>query len=140
MTDPFEEVEPLTPLDEWAVRSTTLQRSMMWDFIGPFKMRDSPEQFGQTPASSDVLEQEYKEMAARYSLLSPFGSQLSLMCYIAAESISQVLLTSDDKYESMSEEEQLQFRMQNVNIGAAITNSVLSHMLQDGLLQQGVST
>lgn len=137
MHDPFEPVEPLAPLDEWAVFTTTLQRSMMWDLVGPHKMKDNPTDFGQTSASMDVLQAEHKEMIERRSYLASLGAHYPLMCYIAAESASQALMQLDKKYENMQDEERMQFRMHNVNIGAAIVGSVLGHLFQNGLIHLG---
>lgn len=137
MTDPFDDVVPLPPLDEVAVLTHTLERSIMWDIIGPYQMRDNPTDFGQNPASMDVLEAEYRDLMQRQDYLLQFGSNLHLMCYIAAESASDALIKLDEKYKDMPEEELLQFRTHNVNIGAAIVGAVLGNMLQRGLLHAG---
>lgn len=137
MHNPFEEVTPLDPLDDWEVFTSTLQRSMMWDFAGPEKIQENPQSLGQQPASPDVLKAEYKEMMLRHSALAPISRNLSIMCYIAAESATQALLQLDPKYAEMPEAERLQFRVHNVNIGAAITSSVLSHLLQGDFLHYG---
>lgn len=137
MIDPFEEVEPLPPLDEVAVLTHSLERSIMWDIIGPYKMRDNPTDFGQNPASPDVLAAEYADLVKRQNSLFKLGPQLSLMCYIAANSASDALLKIDRKYEDMPEEEIVQFRTHNINIGAAIVSSVLGQMIQQGLIHTG---
>jgi len=137
MLDPFEEVVPLEPLDSLAVLTQTLKRSIMWDIIGPYRMRDSPEDFHQQPASPDVLQAEYADLMRRQNSLMYLNPNLAMMCYIAAESATEALLKLDPRYKEMPEEEILQFRTHNVNIGSAIVGSVLGQMLQNGLLHIG---
>jgi hypothetical protein len=137
MTDPFEEVNPLLPIDPWQALSVELSRSMMWDMIGPNRMQEEPDKFGQHPASLDVLEVEAEEMWARKKAMLPFGMDFSLLCYMAAESASLALIRSDDMMENLPDEEKLKFRIHNVKLGTAIAESVVSHMLQKGLIQYG---
>jgi hypothetical protein len=137
MLDPFEEVSPLEPLDTLGVLTQTLKRSIMWDIIGPYRMRDNPTDFHQQPASPDVMEAEYRDLILRQNSLMYLNPNLSMMCYIAAESATEALLKLDPRYKEMPEEEILQFRAHNVNMGAAIVGSVLGQMLQSGLLHIG---
>lgn len=136
MLDPFEDVTPPEPMDSSAVLAALLQRSMMWDLVG-MKIKDTPDKFGQKPASPDVIAAEHKEMIIRQYSLMPFGSVLPMMCYISAESASQALLAMDEKYKDMSDEEQAQFRAHNVHLGAVVASSVIAHMIQGGLLHYG---
>ena len=137
MTDPFEEVSPAAPIDSWQALTTELSRSMMWDMIGPTRMRDEPIKHGQQPASLDVLEAEAKEMWERKHSMLPFGMDFSLLCYIAAESASLALIQNDANLIDLPEEEKLKFRTHNVKLGTAIAESVVSHMLQKGLIRYG---
>ena len=135
--DPFEEVSPLAPLDHWQTITTELSRSMMWDMVGPHRMLHDPESFGQHPASEDVLEAEAMEMWARKRSMLPFGMDFNLLCYMAAESASLALITSDTDMQQLPEEEKYKFRVHNVKLGTAIAEAVVSHMLQKGLIKYG---
>lgn len=137
MIDPFEEVSPVPEIDPWQVLTTELSRSMMWDMIGPYKMRDEPTRFGQNPASLDVLEAEGKEMWERKHALMPFGWDFPLLCYIAAQSASSAILIGDPTFAAMDDEDKLKFRINNVNLGTVVAEAVVSHMLQKGLIQYG---
>jgi hypothetical protein len=137
MLDPFEEVSPVAPMDPWQALTTELSRSMMWDMIGPTRMHNEPVRYGQQPASPDVLEAEGKEMWARKHSMLPFGMDFSLLCYMAAESASLALIKNDDTLSELPDEEKLKFRIHNVKLGTAIAETVVSHMLQKGLIQYG---
>lgn len=137
MTDPFEDVSPVAPIDPWQALTTELSRSMMWDMIGPKRMRDEPQKYGQHPASLDVLEAEAKEMYARKHAMLPFGMDFSLLCYMAAESASLALIKNDEALSDLPDEEKLKFRIHNVKLGTAIAETVVSHMLQKGLIKYG---
>jgi len=137
MVDPFEEVSPVAPIDPWQALTTELSRSMMWDMIGPTRMRDEPGKYGQQPASPDVLEAEAKEMWTRKHSMLPFGMDFSLLCYMAAESASLALIRNDEMMSELPDEEKLKFRIHNVKLGTAIAETVVSHMLQKGLIQYG---
>lgn len=137
MTDPFEDVSPAEGIDPWQALTTELSRSMMWDMIGPKRMRDEPQRYGQNPASLDVLEAEAKEMYARKHLMLPFGMDFPLLCYMASESASLALIKNDEILTELPEEEQLKFRIHNVKLGTAIAETVVSHMLQKGLIKYG---
>ena len=137
MIDPFEEVSPAAPIDPWQALTTELSRSMMWDMIGPARMRDEPTKYGQHPASMDVLEAEAQEMWARKHSMLPFGMDFSLLCYMAAESASLALIRADDMMNSLPDDEKLKFRIHNVKLGTAIAEAVVSHMLQKGLITYG---
>jgi hypothetical protein len=137
MLDPFEEVSPVTPIDPWQALTTELSRSMMWDMIGPKRMKDEPQRFGQQPASLDVLEAEAKEMYDRKHSMLPFGLDFSLLCYMAAETASVALINNDEMLNELPDEERLKFRIHNVKLGTAIAETVVSHMLQKGLIKYG---
>lgn len=137
MLDPFEEVSPVAPIDPWQALTTELSRSMMWDMIGPTRMHNEPGKYGQQPASPDVLEAEAKEMWTRKHSMLPFGLDFSLLCYMAAESASLALIRNDDTLNELPDDEQLKFRIHNVKLGTAIAETVVSHMLQKGLITYG---
>lgn len=137
MIDPFEEVSPVEAIDPWQALTTELSRSMMWDMIGPSRMQAEPQKYGQQPASVDVLEAEAREMYTRKHSMLPFGMDFSLLCYMAAESASLALIKSDDDMINLPDEEKLKFRIHNVKLGTAIAETVVSHMLQKGLIQYG---
>ena len=135
--DPFEDVEPLRPLEDGAVLISLLKRSILWDLIGPDRIRKDSEHFGMAPASPEVFDKEFEEMIRRKYSLLPIRDRLSLMCYIAAESASHALMTGDKKYSEMTPEDKLQFRLHNVSLASVVADSVISHMLQDGSLHYG---
>lgn len=136
--DPFSaEIEPLSEIDDWEVLTSMLKRSILWDLLGPMKMKTPNEKLKITGASKDVLEAEYKEMMKRKYSLLPLRSELSLMSYIAAESASDALLALDERYKEMTDDDRAQFRLHNVAVGAVITDAVLGHLIQEGLLHFG---
>jgi hypothetical protein len=137
MTDPFEDVTPATPLDPWQVLTTELSRSMMWDMIGPEIMRNNPTKYGQNPASDDVLEAEASEMWSRKQSILPFGLDFPFLCYVAAEIASLALIKSDEVLTRMSDDEKMRFRVHNIKLSTAVAESVVSHMLQKGLINYG---
>lgn len=137
MLDPFEEVDPAEDIDPWQVLTTQLSRSMLWDMIGPDRMRDESLKFGHAPASPDVLEAEGKEMWERKYALVPFGWDFPLLCFIASEAASAALINSDEKLRAMSEEDIYKFRVNNVRLVTAATESVVGHMIQNGLIKYG---
>lgn len=137
MLDPFEEVEPAPAIDPWQALTTELSRSMMWDMIGPVALRDEPTRFGQNPASTDVLEAEAEEMWARKRSLTAFGMDLPLLCHMAAETASRIIYGKEESMQHMNAEEIFQFRVRNVVLGTAIAETVVSHMLQKGLITYG---
>jgi hypothetical protein len=135
--DPFEEVSAVPEIDPVQQLTIELSRSMMWDMIGPHKMRDEPIRFGQNPASTDVLEAEAKEMWERKHALVPFGWDFPLLCYIAAQTASSAIISGDPTFAEMHEEDQMKFRINNVNMGNVVAAAVVSHMLQKGLIKYG---
>lgn len=137
MIDPFENVEPLEPLDPFQVLTAQLSRSMLWDMIGPDNIKNSSELFNQQPASDEVLEAEAADMWARKQTLIPFGMDFPLLCYMAAESASLVMMKGDEKLGNLSTADKMQFRAGNVKLGTAIAEAVVSHMLQKGLIKHG---
>lgn len=137
MLDPFEEVTPVPDIDPVQALTIELGRSMLWDMIGPERMTKEGHIFEQFPASEDVLEAEAKEMWNRKYSLAPFGMDFPILCYVAAESASLALLKSDETLNNMSDEDKMKFRISNIRIGTAIAETVVTHMLQKGLVKHG---
>lgn len=135
--DPMEPVEPVPPMLPGEQLTAELTRSMMWDMIGPYQIRDEPYKYGQHPASMDVLEAEAAEFWARKSTLLPFGMFFPMYCFIAAESASKAVLVGHGMLEHMSPEEQQNFRMNNIKFATSVAESVVGHMLQRGLVKYG---
>jgi hypothetical protein len=130
-------ITPVEPLDTEAATVSVLQRSMMWDLVGVKGIREEPMKYGQNPASQDVIDKEYEEMIVRKSAITALGYQLPLLCHVAVESASQVLMASDPHWEFISPEDKLKFRMHNSKVATAVTESVISHLLQGGLIHIG---
>lgn len=137
MIDPFEEVEPAEPLDAQQVLMTQLARSMMWDMIGPYKMRDEPTKYMQNPASTDVLEAESQEFWHRKHLLGPFGMDFPMLCFVASQTASSALLLGEGLQDKLTPEEQMKFRVSNLKLGTAVAEAVVGHLLQKGLIRYG---
>lgn len=136
MTDPFEAVEPVDPIDPWQVLTAQLARSTLWDMIGP-AIIERPETFGQTPASPEVLKAEKAEMQERKALLVPFGMDLQMLSYMASESASLALMKTNEELDNLPDVDKLKFRSTNIRLGTAIAESVISHMLQTGIIKYG---
>lgn len=137
MIDPFEDVaapEMPNPLEQL---TTELSRSMMWDMIGPINMKDHSDDFGQNPASMDVLEAEAQAMWKRKQALMVFGQDLPLFCTLATEAASNTLITANDNLKNMPEQFKMQYKQDNLRVSALVTASVISHMLQKGMLKFG---
>lgn len=137
MMNPFEEVEPLAPIDPMELMMSQLSRAMLWDMVGPYSMRDKAELLGQHPASTDVLEAEAKEMWERKRSLLPFGMDFPFLCHVASETASTALLSTNPNLNSMGEMDKAEFRAGNVRLGTAIAEAVVSHMLEKGLIKYG---
>lgn len=135
--DPFAEVEPLEPLGFQEAFASLVRRSIKWDLIGPHKMWQHPEQYGESPASPDVLAKEYAEMVKRKNGLLPISHPLSLFCYIAAESATDAILAGDESLSELSDDDKMRLRMQNVQLSSAVTETVIGHLLQAGLIKYG---
>lgn len=133
--DPFDEAG-LGDIDPTALLRS-VSRSMMWEFIPPKMMQENPEDFGQTPASIDVLKAEYKDSFARRMSLIPLEPSLSILATTASNAASTVLLELDPNYKMMSEKDRMLFREHNMNLGTAVTKAVLGHLIQEGLIHYG---
>lgn len=135
--DPFEGSDVPSGLDDWAVLASRLKRSMTWDLVGLEVIKNQSELLGDCPASPEVIDAEHKDMIARKMALMPVRNALSFHSYIAAEAASHALLKLDRKYETMSDEDKATFRIHNLNVGSAVADVVISHMIQSGLLHYG---
>jgi len=136
--DPFTAVvEPLEPLDNERAVVSHLHRSMLWDLVGPIAITKHPEKFGQNPASEDVLNMEYREMLQRKTAVERLGYNLPLLTQVAVETASQVLLATEPGLSHLTEEGKLGFRMQNARVASVVTDTVVSHLLQGGIINFG---
>lgn len=133
----FQEVAPVPPVDPLQKLTIELGRSTMWDMIGPYKIKESPDLYGQQPASNDVLEAEALDSFGRKHIVRSLGMDFPLLCHVASEAASRVMLVADGIV--LDEEQQLNFRMAHVNYGTAVAETVVGHLLQRGLLKLGDS-
>lgn len=135
--DPFKaDVEPLNPVDTIALFPLALRRSMMWDMVGDAMIKN-PEDFGENPASEDVLEAEYRDTVVRNRMLDPFGPGVEMYCTLAAQAATSAVLAIEPKAQGLSEEEREEFLAENTRISTMITKTVLGHMLHKGLIHIG---
>jgi hypothetical protein len=132
----WENVAPLPAIEPLEIYHARLRRSMMWDLAGPL-IPSEPERFGQVPASPDVLEVEFNEMALRKQSLLPLGLSLDIACRTAAEAATMVSLATDKSAGELSEEDKMKYLANNVRISEAVTRSVISHFISTGILQYG---
>lgn len=133
----WEGIVPLPPVEQLEIYHTMLRRSMMWDMLGP-RITSDPEKFGQVPASPDVLQMEFNDMARRQQSLLPLGLSLDIACRTAAEAATIVFLATDPRAENYTEEEKLQRLTDNVRASDAVAKSVLAHFISTGILHYGV--
>ena len=133
----WENIEPLPDVEPLEVYHARLKRSMMWDMLGP-RITSDPEKFGQVPASPDVLQMEFNDMATRHQSLMPLGLSLDIACRTAAEAATMVALATDPRHENITEEEKLQLFTDNVRISDAVAKSVMAHFISTGVLHYGV--
>jgi len=137
LTDPFEEVDPVEEIDPWRVLTALHARSTLWDMVGGEEIAEHPERYGQTPASPEVLTAELEDTKARHSTLMPIAMEVQMLSYLAAESASLAMMKTYPDLDSLSDVDKLKFRSTNIRMGTAIAESVISHMLQKGLLKYG---
>jgi hypothetical protein len=137
MTDPTDTSELVPPMHPGEQLAAELSRSMMWDMIGPYSIRDEAFKYGQHPASDDVLEAEAEEFRARQSTLLPFGMFLPMYCTIASEAACRAVVIGQGLLEDMTPEELFNFRMNNIHFASSVAASVIGNMLQRGLLTYG---
>lgn len=135
--DPFEEVTPPSPLNGWAVLTSTLQKEMLWDIVGPQRLVNDPEKLGVKPSSKDVFDMERRDMMERKYSLMPIRNELSLLSYVAGQVASDAVIALDDRYKFMDEDELLSFKELTINMGSVITDAVISHLFQQGLIHYG---
>lgn len=131
----MEEVEPVPDIDLGQVLATRLQRSTLWDMVGPYNMRDTPGLYGQNPASTDVLEREAVDMWERKHALIPFGENLPMLCSIAAHAATRAIMVGEGM--QLSPEQQMNLTMNNTFVSMRVAQSVIGHMLQAGMITYG---
>lgn len=128
---------PLTPIDGWAVLASTLKKEMLWDMLGPQPLAATPEKFGVQPASPDVFNMENQSMLRRKYSLVPIRNELSMLSFVAGQVAAEAMLAMDDRYENLPEEERLSFKANAINMGSAMTDAVIGHLFQQGLIHLG---
>lgn len=133
--DPFAaQIEPLDPMGEVELLPRALKRSMMWDMVGDDMIR-RPEDFGETMASQDVIEREYKDMLTRRRSLLPFGHQIDMAAAMAAVCATDAILTLEE--EELDPDEKMEYLAENIKVSAIVTKTVISHMIAKGLIHYG---
>jgi hypothetical protein len=137
MIDPMEPVEPVPPLPPGEQLAAELRRSMMWDMIGPYAIRDEPLKYGQHPASMDVIEAEAAEFWARKSTLLPLGMYFPMYCVIAAETACRAIIMGEGMLDKMTPEDLHNFHINNIRLASSVAESVVGHLFQRGLITYG---
>lgn len=133
--DPFAaNIEPLDPMGELELLPRALKRSMMWDMVGDDMIR-RPEDFGETMASQDVIEREYKDMLTRRRSLLPFGHQIDMASAMAAVCATDAIITLQG--EDLDPDEKMEYLAENIKVSAIVTKTVISHMIAKGLIHYG---
>jgi len=135
--DPFNaNVEPLDPTEGYALLPLALRRAMMWDMVGE-SMIKSPEDFGENPASQDVLEREYQDMVMRHRALDAFGPNIDMACNLATTAAIQALSVLDPSVAELDEEERDEMTEAHIKVATMVTKSVIGQMMSKGLLHNG---
>lgn len=136
--DPFKaNVEPLDPREGLEFLPLALRRSMMWDMVGE-SMLMNPEDFGETPAGTDVLELEFHDMLRRHRALEFFGPNIDMACDIATAAAITAMSAVDPRIVELSEEERKEMTLAYTRVATMVTKSVLGQMLSRGLIRPGV--
>lgn len=137
--DPFKaNVEPVNPLETMALFPLALRRSMMWDMVGT-SMVSNPEDFGENPASSDVLDLEFRDMMMRHKALEIFGPNIEMACNIATTAAIQALAVLDPSVAELSEEERDDMTDAHIKVSTMVTKSVIGQMMAREMIHPGVN-
>lgn len=135
--NPFEaNVEPYDTSENIRYYPTVLNRQCMWDLVGDAMIKE-PERFGQSPASPDVMDAEYRDMVMRKRSLLPLGQHINHGSMIAATAATTAILAIEPKAAAMTDEEKAAFLAENIRVASAVTNSVISQLITNGLLHYG---
>lgn len=135
--DPFKaNVEPLDPREGMVLLPLALRRSMMWDMVGE-SMVKSPEEYGENPASDDVLELEYRDMVMRNRSLEPFGPNIDMACSLATAAAVKALSVRNPELEGLSDEDLEKLTEEHTQVSTMVTKAVIGQMLSKGLIHYG---
>lgn len=138
--DPFKaNVEPVNPLETMALLPLALRRSMMWDMVGT-SMIHHAEDFGENPASPDVLDREFQDMVKRHKALDIFGPNIEMACNIATTAAIQALAVLDPSVAELSEEEREDMTEAHIKVSTMVTKSVIGQMMAREMIHPGVHT
>lgn len=129
-------IEPLDYMDTMQLMPLAVRRSMMWDMVGD-SMVTRPEDFGETPASHDVLEREYQDMVARHQAMASFGPSIDMACNLATTAAVKALTVNNPTTSSMSEEDLEKLTQEHMRVATMVTKSVIGQMLSKGLIHMG---
>ncbi|WPH58216.1 hypothetical protein SEA_LUCKYSOCKE_139 [Streptomyces phage LuckySocke] len=136
--DPFKaKVEPLDPAEGMVLLPLALGRSFMWDMVGEAMIK-SPEEYGQSPASDDVLELEYRDMVLRNRALEPFGPNIDMACHLATAAAVKALSVRNPALEELSEEDLEKLTAEHTQVSTMVTKAVLGQMMSKGMIHYGV--
>lgn len=138
--DPFKaNVEPLDPTEGMVLLPLALRRSFMWDMIGDAMIK-SPVDYGENPASDDVLEMEYRDMVMRNQSLEPFGPNIDMACNLATAAAVKALSVHNPVLEGLSDEDLEKLTLEHTQVATMVTKAVLGQMLSKGLIHYGAHT
>lgn len=135
--DPFKaNVEPLDPREGMVLLPLALRRSMMWDMVGEAMVKN-PEEYGENPASDDVLELEYRDMVMRNRSLEPFGPNIDMACHLATAAAVKALSVRNPELEGLSDEDLEKLTEEHTQVSTMVTKAVIGQMLSKGLIHYG---
>jgi len=135
--DPFKaKVEPLDPAEGMVLLPLALSRSFMWDMVGEAMIK-SPEDFGQNPASDDVLELEYRDMVLRNRALEPFGPNIDMACHLATTAAVKALSVRSPELSGISDDDLEKLTEEHMQVSTMVTKAVIGQMLSKGLIHYG---
>lgn len=138
--NPFEaKIEPLDPRDTMVLLPLHLRRSMMWDMVGE-NMVTRPEEFGENPASPDVLDLEFRDMVMRHRSLEAFGPSIDMACHLATAAAVKALTTQNPDLADMSEDDLEKLTEEHLQVSTMVTKSVIGQMMSRGMIHHGAHT
>lgn len=135
--DPFNaNVEPLDPTESMVLLPLALRRSVMWDMVGEAMIKN-PEEYGESPASDDVLELEFRDMVMRNRSLEPFGPNIDMACNLATTAAVRALSVRNPVLEGISEDDLEKLTEEHAQVATMVTKSVIGQMLSKGIIHYG---
>jgi len=108
----------------------------MWDMVGEAMLK-SPEEYGENPASDDVLELEYRDMVLRNRSLEPFGPNIDMACNLATTAAVKALSVHNPTLENLSDEDFEKLTEEHTQVATMVTKSVIGQMLSKGIIHYG---